>query len=160
MARSSHPFKTAAQVFAILEGMSTDIPSTQQSTSIVGVWPAFQYADAPAAIAFLVDVLGFTETVRYADGDTVHHAELRGPLGGGVMLGSRREGSPLSGKPPATGAAYVVCPDPDEFSARARKAGARIIRELEDTDYGSREFAVADPEGVVWSLGTYGGHPA
>jgi uncharacterized glyoxalase superfamily protein PhnB len=137
----------------------TDAGTTgSTTTSTVGVWPAFQYADAPAAIAFLVDVLGFTESVRFADGDTVHHAELRGPAGGGVMLGTRRDGSPLSEMPPASGAAYLFCPDPDELYARARRAGARIVRELEDTDYGSREFAVADPEGVVWSVGTYAGH--
>lgn len=131
---------------------------TDTPTTTVGVWPTFQYTDAPAAIDFLVDALGFTEVVRYADGDTIHHAELRGPLGGGVMLGSRRAGSPLSDQPPAAGSAYLVCAEPDELYARARAAGARVVRELQDTDYGSREFSVADPEGVIWSVGTYAGH--
>ena len=27
--------------------------------------------------------------------------------------------------------------------------------ELTDTDYGSRDFSVRDPEGNVWSFGTY-----
>jgi len=27
--------------------------------------------------------------------------------------------------------------------------------ELTDTDYGSRDFAVRDPEGNIWSFGTY-----
>ena len=30
-----------------------------------------------------------------------------------------------------------------------------VVRELSDTDYGSREFSVRDPEGNVWSFGTY-----
>jgi len=39
-------------------------------------------------------------------------------------------------------------------------AGADIIRKPEDTDYGSREFALRDPEGNLWSFGTYRGEPA
>jgi len=29
------------------------------------------------------------------------------------------------------------------------------VRDLQDTDYGSREYSVRDPEGNVWSFGTY-----
>jgi uncharacterized glyoxalase superfamily protein PhnB len=34
-------------------------------------------------------------------------------------------------------------------------AGGEIVRPLEDQDYGSRDFAVRDPEGNIWSFGTY-----
>jgi uncharacterized glyoxalase superfamily protein PhnB len=34
-------------------------------------------------------------------------------------------------------------------------AGARVVRELEDMPYGSREYSVRDPEGNLWSFGTY-----
>ena len=54
-----------------------------------------------------------------------------------------------------TGAAYVVVSDVDAHCARARAAGAEIVRELENTPYGSREYAARDPEGQVWSFGTY-----
>ena len=40
-------------------------------------------------------------------------------------------------------------------AARARAAGARIVREPADTDYGSRDYAARDPEGNLWSFGTY-----
>jgi uncharacterized glyoxalase superfamily protein PhnB len=36
-----------------------------------------------------------------------------------------------------------------------RAAGATIERELSDQDYGSREFTARDPEGNLWSFGTY-----
>ena len=57
------------------------------------VWPALRARDARRLIRFLVDALGFEETVVYGDqpdgsGDTVVHAELAWPLGGGIMLGS------------------------------------------------------------------------
>ena len=41
----------------------------------------------------------------------------------------------------------------------ARAAGAEIITEPHDTDYGSRDFAARDPEGNRWSFGTYRGEP-
>ena len=41
--------------------------------------------------------------------------------------------------------AYVVCDEPDELFARAVKNGA-VVAELNDKDYGSRDFAVLDPE--------------
>jgi uncharacterized glyoxalase superfamily protein PhnB len=44
--------------------------------------------------------------------------------------------------------------------ARATAAGATVLRELHETDYGSRDFAVRDPEGNLWSFGTYRGEPA
>jgi uncharacterized glyoxalase superfamily protein PhnB len=38
---------------------------------------------------------------------------------------------------------------------RARDAGAAIERELTETDYGSHEYTARDPEGNLWSFGTY-----
>jgi uncharacterized glyoxalase superfamily protein PhnB len=123
------------------------------------VWPALRYRDARAAISFLVEAFGFEETVSYpgADESQVAHAELRWPLGGGVMLGSAREDSVIAELRPGTGAIYVVTEEPDALYERARAAGAQIVRELHDEDYGSREFTVRDPEGVYWSFGTYAG---
>jgi uncharacterized glyoxalase superfamily protein PhnB len=34
-------------------------------------------------------------------------------------------------------------------------AGAEVLGELSEKDYGSRDFSVMDPEGNVWSFGTY-----
>ncbi|MFD6273209.1 VOC family protein, partial [Nocardia asteroides] len=52
---------------------------------------------------------------------------------------------------------YLVTDQPDALHARAIAAGARLIRDLRDEDYGSRGFSVADPEGNLWSFGTYRG---
>src|ERR1700734_3124242 len=52
------------------------------------VWPSLRARDARALIRFLVDAFGFEETVVYGNGDTVDHAQLSWPPGGGVMLGS------------------------------------------------------------------------
>ncbi|MDT4983836.1 MAG: hypothetical protein QOF95_1326 [Pseudonocardiales bacterium] len=124
------------------------------------VWPTLRARDARALIRFLVDVVGFEETVVYGDGDVVHHAQLSWPLGGGIMLGSVRE---VEGDPwpvqPGTCGAYVVADDIDALHARVAAAGAEITDEPHDTDYGSRDFAMRDPEGNRWSFGTYRGEP-
>jgi len=125
------------------------------------VWPTLRARDARALITFLVDAFGFEETVVYGEGDLVHHAQLSWPAGGGIMLGSAREEGTEDAWPlrPGTFGAYVVTDDPDGLFARATAAGATVLRELNDTDYGSRDFAVIDPEGNHWSFGTYRGEP-
>lgn len=45
--------------------------------------------------------------------------------------------------------------DPDGHYERARAADAEIVRELADQPYGSREYSARDPEGNLWSFGTY-----
>jgi uncharacterized glyoxalase superfamily protein PhnB len=125
------------------------------------VWPTLRARDARKLIKFLVEAFGFEETVVYGEGDRVHHAELSWPPGGGIMLGSAHEGGgedpwPV---PPGSSGLYAVTAEPDALFKRATAAGARVLRDLQDTDYGSREFAVLDPEGNRWSFGTYRGAP-
>ena len=127
------------------------------------VWPTLRAGNARALIRFLVDAFGFEETAVYGDqpdgsGDVVVHAQLSWPLGGGIMLGSARGGpdDPWA-LTPGTAGCYVVTDDPDGLHARAVAAGAEVFQELHDTDYGSRDFAVRDPEGNLWSFGTYQG---
>jgi uncharacterized glyoxalase superfamily protein PhnB len=125
------------------------------------VWPTLRARDALALIRFLVEAFGFEETVVHADGGQVHHAQLSWPEGGGIMLGSARPASDDDRWPlkPGSFGAYVVTAQPDQLLARATAAGAEVLMGLHDTDYGSRDFAVRDPEGNRWSFGTYRGEP-
>ena len=123
------------------------------------IFPAIRYADADAGIAFLKDAFGANEkAVHRGDDGVVHHAELS--LGAGlVMVGQHRQDAKFSGEAPRALASpislYVVVDDPDRHHATAREAGVTIVRELEDTDYGSREYSARDCEGNLWSFGTY-----
>lgn len=125
------------------------------------VWPVLIYDDARAAIRFLVAAFGFAEAAVYADEEDerrVVHAELRLPGGGGVMLGSTGAGSePFTSLPRGSASIYVVTDEPDALFERATSAGAEVVRGLRDEDYGSRGFTVRDPEGNLWSFGTYAG---
>ena len=120
------------------------------------VWPAFRAADAPALIRWMVDALGFTETLVVRDGDLVVHAELAWPPGGGVMLGSVRDDGNWHAQ---TARAYLVTDDVEAVWARAQAAGADVLRPLPSPDYGGQEFSVRDPEGNNWSVGSYPGAP-
>lgn len=124
------------------------------------VWPVLRYQDAPAAIRFLVEAFGFTEAlvVPGQDDGVIEHAQLRWPLGGGIMLGSTAYGEGVHADPPSGSASvYVVTDEPDALFARATAAGAEVAAGLKDEDYGSRGFTVRDPEGNYWSFGTYRG---
>lgn len=131
------------------------------SADRVAVWPILSYADARAAIAFLVEAFGFEERAVYArddDPQVVEHAELRWPLGGGVMLGTAgKDDSAFGRRTPGNDSIYVVCDDPDALFERATAAGAEVVMGLKDEDYGSRGFTVRDSEGNLWSFGTYAG---
>ncbi|MDQ3715392.1 MAG: VOC family protein [Actinomycetota bacterium] len=124
------------------------------------IWPCLNYTDARTAMRYLVDVLGFEETALYTaeSGDVVTHAEARWPEGGGVMFGSAgREDSEFSTKAVGASSVYVITDDPDSVYERAISGGAEITREMEEADYGSRGFTVRDPEGNLFSFGTYKG---
>ncbi|MBB3052100.1 putative glyoxalase superfamily protein PhnB [Prauserella isguenensis] len=134
--------------------------ATSDHTPKPGVWPGVLYDDMAAARAFLTGVLGFTEALIVPDeSGGVVHGELRWPEGGGVMVGSRRPeahgGTGALERAPQW--IYVVTADPDAVYERARAAGATVEQEPHDTDYGSRNVAIADPEGTVWVFGTYPG---
>jgi uncharacterized glyoxalase superfamily protein PhnB len=122
------------------------------------IFPALRYRDPTAAIDWLGRAFGFEpRMVHEAPDGAVAHAELT--LGDAmVMLGTARDGDRGydAVAPPAGGAAiYVVVEDVDGLHTRARAAGAEVALEPADTDYGSREFSVRDPEGNAWSFGTY-----
>lgn len=122
------------------------------------VWPTLQAHDAHALIDFLVGTLGFVKTAAYEDDGLVMHAQLDWPEGGGIMMGSYKPGGEWS-REPGTFGAYVVTDRVDDLYAQVKDAGATIVREVADQDYGNREFTIADPEGNLWSFGPYRGEP-
>ncbi len=137
--------------------MSANAPNTPSS-----IMPTLRYKDANAAIDWLSNVFGFARHAVYpGPNNTVGHAELT--LGGGmIMLGSGKDDeygrcfkSPSELGNIETRSAYIIVADADAVYARAKAAGGKIVRELQNTDYGSREFTVKDPEGHSWRVGTY-----
>jgi len=142
--------------------MTTSTPDTSTTTTThPGTWPTLSYRDAEAALRYLIDVVGFTESaVHRGDPDRpISHAELLWPDGGGIMFGSEPKGERWSGDTGAPGhsTVYLSTDDVDGVAERVTAAGWTVLRPLNQTDYGSREFAFRDPEGNAWSIGTYRG---
>jgi uncharacterized glyoxalase superfamily protein PhnB len=119
------------------------------------LFPVLKYSDAPAAIDFLERAFGFERRqVHEGQDGGVAHAELA--FGDAVvMLGSASEGDPRFNQSVGKISVYVAVEDPDALYERAKGAGAEVVMEPTDQDYGSRDFVARDPEGNLWSFGTY-----
>lgn len=128
------------------------------------VIPTLRYRDAPKAIEWLCEILGFEKQLVVPNDDgTIAHAQLS--FGNGmIMLGSvaanETEYSRLITQPDEIGgletqSAYIVVADADEIYRRATAAGAQIVIEIKDEDYGGRGFSCRDLEGRLWNIGTY-----
>jgi uncharacterized glyoxalase superfamily protein PhnB len=122
------------------------------------LYPCVAYRDARRAIDWLERGFGFERMVIHPDEGPVVHAELA--LGTGVLMVTTLDEAVSTLPKRRYNAPYVYVPDPDAHHARAVAAGAEVTRELQDTDYGSREYCARDPEGNEWSFGTYRPVPA
>ena len=127
-------------------------------SNLAPIIPFFRYADAPRAVEWLCDAFGFERHAVYEEEGGIGHAEL--VLGNSmIMLSSPREltlGMKLAkdtGAP--TMGVYIIVDDPDAHYAKAKAAGAKITRDIQDEDYGGRGYTCMDFEGNLWSFGTY-----
>ena len=122
------------------------------------IYPSLTYNDARSAIEWLCKAFGFTKRLIVDGPDgSIAHSELS--LGNGViMIGSPK--SDLNRKSPrdlpgVNQALSIRIQDPDIHFARAKAAGAEVVRDIQDEDYGSRGYMVRDLEGHLWYFGTY-----
>src|SRR6202012_2487491 len=124
--------------------------------------PCLRCRDAAAAIEWLCRAFGFNQAlVVPGEGGTIAHAQLT--FGNGmIMLASTgdTEFGRMTKQPDEIGGAetqapYVITQDPDGHYARAKAAGAAIMIEIRDNDYGGRGYSCRDLEGHLWSFGSY-----
>jgi uncharacterized glyoxalase superfamily protein PhnB len=134
---------------------------TGQAKDLGGrIIPALRYRNAAAAIDWLCAVFGFSKKmVVPGEGGRVAHAELT--LGNGmIMLGDveteygRLVVAPSYGEPVTQGI-YIVVENVDVHYTRAKAANAAIVIDIKTQDYGGRDYTARDPEGHVWTFGTY-----
>lgn len=127
------------------------------------IWAAMPYADARAGIRFLIDVLGFEEQIVVPDDDdpsVIIHSQLRWPEGGVLQAATaNRPGNVYSQRPIGSESLYVVTADPDAVWQRCRAAGVEVIAAPSEPDYapGTMNFSIRDPEGNIFTFGSYGG---
>lgn len=121
------------------------------------IWASVVSDDASSLHDWLLE-LGFTEDLLIpGDRDgMIHHCQLDWPEGGRVLLsGTDERPTPCR---PGTSSLHVVTSHPDTVMARARAMDAIVVHELvNQTDYQSRDFTVADPDGNHWTFATFAG---
>jgi uncharacterized glyoxalase superfamily protein PhnB len=113
--------------------------------------PYLYYADVPKAIEWLQKAFGFDQIMIQPTGNGRHHGEVR--FGAGiVMMGTAAD--QFESKSPAqarahTSGVFIYLDDVDGHCARAKAAGAEIVQDVTDQDYG-RTYWARDPEGHDW----------
>ena len=132
--------------------------ATASASTPANIYPCLFYDDAPAAIDWLERAFGFVRRLVVAAPDgSIHHAELS--FGTGViMVASSRPQERLLSPRGLAGIHLSLCvqvDDPDAHCKTARSAGAEIIQDPVDTDYGARGYAATDLEGNHWYFGNY-----
>ena len=121
-----------------------------------------RYRDAATAIEWLCKAFGFEKhLVVPGPGGSTAHAQLTFGIGM-IMLGSsgddefgRLQKSPAESGGVSSQSAYIIVEDADAHYARAAGAGAEIVIEIKDEDYGGRGYSCRDSEGHLWNFGTY-----
>ncbi len=128
-------------------------------------WPrissSLAYQDPVRAIDWLVAAFGFTVRMKVPDETGgIMHSELTFGEAVVMVAGERSHGQTSSRSPKSlngatTQALFIYVDDIEAHHARALAAGARVERELVDSDYGpeywtDRGYAVLDPEGHSW----------
>ena len=118
----------------------------------MAITPYLYYEDADRALKFLTKAFGLRKhgvQMRGPDGK-INHAAMK--LGSGVIM----IGRPPSGyRNPkrlgqATQSLYINVRGLDKHFERAQKAGATILEEPTNTEYGHRRYGATDPEGHEW----------
>jgi uncharacterized glyoxalase superfamily protein PhnB len=123
------------------------------------VYPSLAYEDAERAIEWLTQAFGFELTLSVPGvGGGILHAELHTPEGDSILVLSTKHSTRRDRSPRSLGgtaqSVYVATQDPDSLHDRAARAGADVFNPPRDTDHG-REFCCLDPEGHIWTFGTY-----
>ena len=117
------------------------------------VVPYIFYADAVAALEFLVRAFGFTERMRFPMSDgKIGHAELLHHDCAIALASVYEEMGCMSPRdlPGSPGQIQCYVDDVDAHYARAKAEGATIVAEPEDQFYGDRSYRAADLEGHRW----------
>jgi uncharacterized glyoxalase superfamily protein PhnB len=119
-----------------------------RSVPVDTVLPHVSYQNLGEAIAWLTRVFGFEEYYRYGGG----------PRGGqmwagktAIQVNQARDGE----KSPrqlgyGTQSLTIIVEDVDAHYARAKAAGAKILEEPHETEYGEYQYAAEDLDGHRW----------
>ncbi|MGO9012230.1 MAG: VOC family protein [Bryobacteraceae bacterium] len=115
------------------------------------ILPHVTYQNVAGALEWLTKAFGFAEHYRYGEpGGRVNGAQMH--LGDAwIMLNRARPGCASPAQAGCgTQSLTVFVDDVDAHFERAKAAGARIVEDLHETEYGEWQYGVEDLEGHHW----------
>lgn len=124
--------------------------------------PTMRYKNAQAAIEWLCNAFSFEKhLIIQGENNTISHAQLtyRNSM---IMLSTENENEygklvktpeRLNGN--NTQAPYIIVEKIDEHYEKAIAAGAKILIEIKDEEYGGRGYTCKDIEEHIWNFGSY-----
>jgi len=119
------------------------------------VTPYLVAEDGPALLEFAKQAFGAEETFRAVGSAGGVHGEVR--IGDSMlMMGGGIPGREFRSTP-NTHALHIYVEDADAVCEKALAAGATLIDELRDQEYGERSASVKDPAGNYWYIATHKG---
>jgi PhnB protein len=119
------------------------------------VTPYLVAEDGPALLEFTKQAFGGEETFRTVAPAGGLHAEVR--IGDSMlMVGGGIPGCEFRSTP-HTHALHIYVEDADAVCRKALAAGATLIDEPRDQEYGERSGSVKDPAGNIWYIATHKG---
>jgi uncharacterized glyoxalase superfamily protein PhnB len=122
-----------------------------RSVPVDTVLPHVVYQNVAEAIAWLTKTFGFIEHYRYGgDGGAISGAQMH--LGNAwIMLKKAGVGSASPRQLGyGTQSLTVFVDDVDAHFQRAKAAGAKIVEDLHETEYGERQYGAEDLDGHHW----------
>ena len=111
--------------------------------------PVLTVADVREAVAWFARAFNFVERLRIGEG---HRSQLEVPDGGAVILAEVRPDTRVPTPERVSHSVLVRVRDARAHFARSRDAGARILMEPTDFEYGERQYAAEDPFGHRWTF--------
>lgn len=132
---------------------------TKTRVATPALMPVLSFRDGLRTIEWLCAAFGFEQAMVVAGEDGfVHHCELA--LGRQLVMGGSAGGDSTEWKriahPPGRAMFYVALDeDLHAHCERARAAGAEIVIAIEQKEYGGADYSARDPEGNLWTFGTY-----
>lgn len=124
--------------------------------------PFIRYKKAKEVIEWLQEAFGFELLEIHTTADRVDHAQLRF-ADAIMMVGSEDNPGPLrpymiapsdiQGR--TTLGIYIPVDDVETHYKKSTSKNAVIIAPLSEKPYGGKDYTCQDPEGYIWSFGTY-----
>jgi catechol 2,3-dioxygenase-like lactoylglutathione lyase family enzyme len=139
-----------AQLCTTLRRQPLDTRRTGEHMRITGIVPQLRSTDLAASIRFYIEKLGFSVEFQYEDfyagiraGDQIFHLKLVDEQDPSIPYVEAGEHFHL----------YLETDGVADFAARLKANGVKLVKDVHETPWKTREFVIHDDQGHTLYLG-------